>query len=481
MYPFFLPSPQAARNLTHICKHWRSIALSTPMLWSGVLCDSHGFIPYQTYLHRSRSAPLHVAIEDSVETAAELFREEPSRIQHLLMTDTTHNWCRRWDPRSLLTLVASDLISCTLNFHYWPRNTLPEVSYTLFSDKAESLRQLSIHNARLIPLDSFPRLTHLLLDNIAGVPSLPALLSLLSRCPELQAVLVCSSREVPLPTDSTPVVPLHRLQKMSLRIHHAAWLLSHIDIPNTALLRVSPVVLRDLPQLPSVPLYQCPPCEEETHLRIIEPVESALTRGIIAVYNVELAVPSCRAGIFLHITTPASSLTRDVGNALAPVLSTPLYERTTVLTASRGALSVVSQPEFLRALPRLIRLAVVLPERSSAYAFFSALAPDLLASANGDGTTGPVCPRLETLVVGCWEENEVRACLGWFVRCAEARARAGMHLWRVCVQCPQAFHELARPLLDHVGELVLHSQRGLALPRHWRANDVWPDWRYFDV
>ena len=75
----------------------------------------------------------------------------------------------------------------------------------------------------------------------------------------------------------------------------------------------------------------------------------------------------------------------------------------------------------------------------------------------------------------------MRACLGWVARCAEARARAGMRLRRVCVQCPQAFHELARPLLDHVGELVLHSQRGLALPRHWGANDVWPDWRYFDV
>ena len=224
VHPFSLPSPKAALRLGLVCKHWRSMVLSTSFLWSGIICGGPDNTPYMNYVGRSRSAPLYVLVQDDVESAAELFRDEPSRIQHLLMKDTVINWCRRWDPRNLLSIVAPDLKSCTLNLHFWPRGALPEVSYSLFSGQAQDLRNLSIYNARIIPTDDFPNITHLLLDHLVGVPALPDILSLLSRCPQLQDILIHSARETALPQQylgSANTVYLPYLRRLRLRLQHS--------------------------------------------------------------------------------------------------------------------------------------------------------------------------------------------------------------------------------------------------------------------
>ena len=103
---------------------------------------------------------------------------------------------------------------------------------------------------------------------------------------------------------------------MSLRIQHSAWLLAHIDAPPTALIRVSSVTLPNLALIPPMPLSQRVPPEETTHLRIAEPVESALTRGMVASYHVEFAAPSGHAGLFLHVTTLKSTPVADVGGCM---------------------------------------------------------------------------------------------------------------------------------------------------------------------
>ena len=167
---------------------------------------------------------------------------------------------------------------------------------------------------------------------------------------------------------------------MFLRIQHSPWLLAHIDAPPTALINVNPVTLPDLALIPSMPLSQCAPPEETTHLRIVEPVQSALTRGLVTSYHVELAAPSGRAGLFLHVTTPKSAPRvahadlPAVGTALAGALTAPLFAHTTALAASPGAIALLAAPGVLRALAHLVRLTVALPDRTRAYELADALA-----------------------------------------------------------------------------------------------------------
>ncbi|KAI1786872.1 hypothetical protein LXA43DRAFT_749957 [Ganoderma leucocontextum] len=276
--PFNYPSPRTALHLTEVCKHWRDVSLTTPSLWSGVICGGTDATPTTRYLHRSKSLPLHAIIKGDLETVEEVLDTYPSRIQHLLLVDST-SWTRRYDPRKLLTDVAPDLLTCTLDLHSWPRGpSLPELGYTLFSGGAARLRTLSLHSAKLIPLDSLPNLRALALYHILGIPSLPHILALLGRCPALEEVCVHSNREpariAPETRLEPEVVELRHVWKLALLIQNSVWLLAHLAIPTTALVRVDDITLQQMaewPNLPSPPEspYQCQPGHPNPHARLL--------------------------------------------------------------------------------------------------------------------------------------------------------------------------------------------------------------------
>ncbi|KAM5540868.1 hypothetical protein V8D89_005512 [Ganoderma adspersum] len=502
--PFNYPSPRAALRLTEVCKHWRDVSLTTPSLWSGVICGGNDATPTTRYLHRSKSRPLHAIVKGDLETVEEILDAYPSRIQHLLLVDS-NSWTRRYDPRRLLTNVAPDLLTCTLDLHSWPRGpSLPELGYTLFSGGASRLRILSLHSAKLIPLDSLPNLRALALYHILGIPSLPHILAMLARCPALEDVCVHSNREparIALDARFDPeVVELRHVRKLALLIQNSVWLLAHLSIPASALVRVDDITLHQMEEWPHLP---SPPPEEPprsvhanrsssstlTRMRVSSPQGSPIHAGIVAELRIELAGSTQESGVCFNTAAPSSTPRETYGATVQTVItrSAPLFAHVTVLWAVRQ--SALLWP-ILFDLHALRVLGIVLGG-SDARKLDGLTAT--LAMTSSDRRV-VFCPALEVLCI-CGFQGPASELLH-LCKMAEARARVQCPLRRLALEsecrCDQREGEGARHLAAiraHVGELVVVS-RGpagytAALPAEWREelgwadNARWPDWDFF--
>ena len=479
-HPFRMPSPRAAVRLSEVCKHWRDVALSTARLWSGITCGGRNQTPFNRYLHLSRSSALRVIVNGDVETVGELFRDQPSRVRHLLLLDISDNWARRRDPRDLLSVVAPDLLSCTLDIRMWPRGGLPEHSYSLFAGNARDLCELVIHNTTVIPMDGFPSLTHLMLTEIAGIPSLPHLLALLGRCPRLEEVCFQSTRETArLPSTPPSPVALPHLRRISLYIRHSLWLVSRIIVPPTCLVRLDEVSLNDALTLSQSPLCQQLDSSRLTRLAIYSKSSSSLMQSWMNEFCVELADATCTSGLFLSINAPSSTAREHISAALASAFgANPLFAHVSVLWAVRQQTSFVLTTSVLRALPALTTLGIVFDDRVRV--------PDLAGVlAAPDDPSLLVCPDLATLCVqNC---KTVEGGLESVQRIVETRAQRGSRVRRLAIECPNTLRSRALVLRDCVDDMVVHARfDGEArLPARWREeaesvdSGVWPDWAYF--
>ncbi|PIL35167.1 hypothetical protein GSI_02956 [Ganoderma sinense ZZ0214-1] len=504
--PFNYPSPRAALRLTEVCKHWRDVSLTSPSLWSGVICGGNDATPTTRYLSRSKSLPLHAIIKGDLEAVEEILDAYPSRIQHLLLVDS-NSWTRRYDPRRLLINVAPDLLTCTLDLHSWPRGpSLPELGYTLFSGGASRLRTLSLHSVKLIPLDSLPNLRSLALYHILGIPSLPHILALLGRCPALEDVCVHSNREparIALDARFEPeVVELRHIRKLALLMQNSVWLLAHLSIPASALVRVDDITLLQMAEWPSLP----PPPEGTasgvlanrtrggplTRMRVSSPQGSPIHTGIVAELRIELAGSERGSGVCLNTAAPSSTPRERYGAAVQTVIkrSAPLFAHVTVLWAVRQ--SALLWP-ILFDLHELRVLGIVLGD-SDARRLGWLTNMNMRTIASSDKKV--VCPALETLCL-CDFQGPASE-LQHLHRMVEARAQLSRPLRRLALECQckcgegdgdgdGAAHLAA--IRAHVGELVVVSRgpagSAAALPREWREelgwadNARWPDWEFF--
>ncbi|RPD56112.1 hypothetical protein L226DRAFT_92901 [Lentinus tigrinus ALCF2SS1-7] len=476
---FQIPVARDAARLTQVCKHWRDVALSTPSLWAGVVCGVQGeHTPYKRYIRLSRSSALRVKVCGDAESTAELFRDQPSRIRHLLMMDVHDNWTRRRDPQDLLAVVGPDLLSCTLDLRLWPRGPSPDHSISLFSGEAKDMRELVIHQAKIVPLDSFPRLTHLMLYDIQGTPSLPHILQLLHRCPKLEEVCIRSSRQVAsLPTQRQQTVTLQHLRRISILTQSSFWLVSHIDVPATCLVRLDNVTHHELSILTQLPACHRLAADRLTRLGVFSRSASPIIQGWTTEFNVELSNPESNSGLFLNIAAPHSTSRAELSEALtAAFTGNPLFSNVAVLWAVRQPTSFVLVPSVLRALPAVTMLGMFFHDRTR-IADLGAV----LAAKAGDPI---MCPRLSALCVqNCAAKDDFESVR----RIVESRAQAqsGLRLRRLAIGCADSLHARALDLQEHVDDLIVRPRLDMLPPKEWRDDPeipdkgIWPDWDYF--
>lgn len=77
---FFDPGPQLI-NATAVCKYWRTTLVSSPRLWSRIICPNRSM--FETYLRRSKYAPLEVRLRSTFLQFLELLIPHISRLSSL--------------------------------------------------------------------------------------------------------------------------------------------------------------------------------------------------------------------------------------------------------------------------------------------------------------------------------------------------------------------------------------------------------------
>ena len=187
LVPTFRESERDLINATAVCRRWGTTFVSTPNLWTNIVCSEkakpEAIIPHvRTYLKRSGAVPVSVQIPAH---ASRLLSSSTGRISSLRMflghqscfTEIVKYFSK---PAPLLEAMSLHVTDCG------PTNlALPP---TLFEEILPSVKMLAIYGSTLSPGPyEFSQLTVFILETpaIFSVPS-AALLDTLERMPLLQ-------------------------------------------------------------------------------------------------------------------------------------------------------------------------------------------------------------------------------------------------------------------------------------------------------
>jgi len=226
-------------RLTHVCRGWREIIMSRPLLWARLDCMNASRT--KLYIERSKCCPLEISLRQARNT---LYREEA-----LNLTVPHIGRLRILSVSGKPTKVLPALVkhfSCpvplldtlTINFVL---AQAPIPSGKLFNGDPSSLRQLSLTGVTLpLPWGDLSNLTTFSLHQVPGDKILlTQLLDFFESAPYLRHVQFHDS--IPNSSDAPArrVVPLPHLKELSIIAQPAhSILLNHLSIPIGASLRL---------------------------------------------------------------------------------------------------------------------------------------------------------------------------------------------------------------------------------------------------
>ncbi|KDQ51901.1 hypothetical protein JAAARDRAFT_62254 [Jaapia argillacea MUCL 33604] len=238
---------QPCRNLwlrvTHVCRRWRVIALSSPTLWTHPLIAFPSWFPEM--LRRSRGAPLVVDATQAVVRPTQ-FREIFGQV-HRIRELRIHNDYPELKAilQSLPIRHAPILESLFVRIRY-DRLCLGQCNDAIFSLVAPQLSTLSLIDCHVkwdSPLLRGTRLVHLEVQTIetSAIPTMDQLLGVLKNNPSLKTIClwnVLPSLPEGIPDLPTPSSKVHLPHLRHLDIAgegiEAANLLSHLSYPKLA-------------------------------------------------------------------------------------------------------------------------------------------------------------------------------------------------------------------------------------------------------
>lgn len=257
--PSFVPIPETGEYgdqhrswlaVVHVCRHWRGIAATFPVLWSSI--DSH-IIP-RTFLRRSKSVPLSLYLDVRhpqpgitpgliKSLARQSHRIEQFHINTIHYDDDTPIF-------SLLKRPAPHLVSLTIATDGREGDALPPI----FAGIMPKLKHLTLECFTSWPQGYFRNLTHLFLYHQLKTlrPSTSVFLDYLECSPHLEELALIGAGPTRDDTHDFPLVPKERLVSLSrlrelvfgdffeeiIAVRPVARLLSHLLRPRTSKLLV---------------------------------------------------------------------------------------------------------------------------------------------------------------------------------------------------------------------------------------------------
>ncbi|KAI0752417.1 hypothetical protein C8Q80DRAFT_1145859 [Daedaleopsis nitida] len=207
--PAALGPPSHVVPLTEVCRHWRDILVQNPRFWAVVAdtmgrsspsSDDHALstsgsewdhdpeerLEYPHYLHRNPNGPLFVEISTNpTEKTIDLLRKAGSRVRELFIHYDED--CAPGTLNTVISTPAGALETCRIADIPGRKST-----HAVFGGRALHLRSLWLANLRWIPANTFPSLTHLLIEFAGRLKNLRfsfrELFALLEGSPHLQVI-----------------------------------------------------------------------------------------------------------------------------------------------------------------------------------------------------------------------------------------------------------------------------------------------------
>lgn len=234
------------QEITHVCRYWRQLAISTARLWTNLPLDSDCDNPYWTHtaLERSKPAPLNISLYDTRwETNVAVFKHV-ARINIL----TIKNNLEELNKISFILTVVGDepkeltaLEICNNSEREGGPYKLPDSLSA--ATKLEHLDLRYTHIDWKSPLLLAQNLTWLTLHNAPSEsgPSWEDLLAALARMPRLSMLDLKETFPLTPPESNTPSVHLSQLKNLIIACNEPSKVrsfLSRVTFPPLCLLGV---------------------------------------------------------------------------------------------------------------------------------------------------------------------------------------------------------------------------------------------------
>ncbi|KAI0258874.1 hypothetical protein BC834DRAFT_670818 [Gloeopeniophorella convolvens] len=151
--------------VSHVCRHWREVALSDSSLWSAIRdnapqCSRSCFTKM---LVRSKNAPLDIELHLPHPNLLRSLSRHSSRISRLSLSGLMNSGPAEDGPvQDLFKIEAPALEDLHMERGYHQRRPLSTSGFRLFHPQSSKLRKVHLYNI-YIPWTSFPKctLTHL--------------------------------------------------------------------------------------------------------------------------------------------------------------------------------------------------------------------------------------------------------------------------------------------------------------------------------